>query len=429
MRTLVLGAAVSGLAAARNLVEDGVEVAVYDLRPEKAESISAVGAESMLGEWDPSFLKGVDLVVTSPGIPETSQPIADTIRAGIRLIGELELAASKIKAPLIAVTGTNGKTTVTSLISAMLERSGKIAPAVGNIGVPLVELVGREIDVAVVEASSFQLRFVEGFHPRVAVITNFAPDHLDWHPNLDSYFAAKARIVENQDASDLVVFDASDVGASKLASLSSARKAGVSGTSRLDSGGVEDESVWIGDAAIPRRDLRVGGAAFLLDIVAAGVAAREMGASSEGVSDVARGFVPGSHRLTTVGVWDGIRFVDDSKATNPHAALAAIRSFPSVILIAGGLSKGLDLSPLGREPNIKAVIGIGESGHTVVEAARVYSESAGDMESAVRQGIELAEPGDTILLAPGGASFDMYGSYSERGDAFSTVVRGIMGER
>ncbi|GIU92921.1 MAG: hypothetical protein KatS3mg011_1827 [Acidimicrobiia bacterium] len=223
-RTLVLGAAVSGVAAARLAARLGSRVVVYDSNPATAAEALRLGFSAVGGEWDPSLLEGVDLVVTSPGFGERSAPITDALERGVPVISELEFGWRKLGVPTVAVTGTNGKTTVTSMVSAMLRRSGIEAPAVGNIGTPISDLVSRPVDVAVVEASSFQLRFIDRFHPRVAVVTNVAPDHLDWHPSFVAYREAKARIVENQDEHDVAVFDADDPGAVEVASRTRGRR-------------------------------------------------------------------------------------------------------------------------------------------------------------------------------------------------------------
>lgn len=420
-RTLVLGSGVSGAAAARLALDLGQRVTVFDER----RPSGVPGVAEAVGEWDASLLDGVDLVVTSPGFPERSAPVLDALEGGVELVGEVEFAWRHLPArPSVAVTGTNGKTTVTGLVSEMLERSGLAAPALGNIGTALAGAVSSPPDVLVIEVSSFQLRFVDSFHPSVAVITNLAPDHLDWHGSFANYEAAKGRIVTRQAPGDLTVFDADDPGATRLAGRSRARLAAVSG-SRLPEGGagVDGDSLVAGDALVPLGELAVDDAAFLFDLAAAAVAALEVGADPRQVAGVWRGFRPGAHRRTAVATIGGVDYVDDSKATNPHAALASIRSYSSVVLIAGGLAKGLDLSPLVAEPRVRRVIAIGESAAALeaVDPGRV--ERAGSMDDAVARASAVARPGDTVLLAPGCASFDMFESYAARGDAFADAVR------
>lgn len=422
-RVVVLGAGVSGAAAAGLAARLGHRVTVYDERT----PLGVAGVADAVGDWDPGLLDGVDVVVTSPGFPERSRPVVDTLEAGIELISEVEFAWRHLPLrPTVAVTGTNGKTTVTGLVADMLGRSGRLAPAFGNIGTALSTAVEEPPDVVVVEVSSFQLRFIDTFHPTVAVITNLAPDHLDWHGSFANYEAAKARILERQQPDDLTVFDADDPGATRLAARSPARRHPVSGRSRPEQGsGVEDGALVSGRARIGLDRLGVDDPAFLADLVAAAAAALDVGADPDDVAAVWEGFRPAPHRRTTVAVIGGVTFVDDSKATNPHAALAAIRSFDSVVLIAGGLAKGLDLAPLVTEPRVRRVVAIGEAAAALeaVDPRRVVA--AASMGEAVQRAMEAARPGDTVLLAPGCASFDMFDSYAARGEAFAAAVRSI----
>jgi UDP-N-acetylmuramoylalanine--D-glutamate ligase len=421
MKVLVVGAAVSGRAALRLLEAGGHSVAVYDADPAAVQGLGE-GRRFHGGPWDPAWLAGVDLVVTSPGVPEHSAPLQAALGAGITVWGELELAARHLDAPLLAVTATNGKTTITQMAVAMLQASGRRAAAVGNIGVPLSDAVGGEWDALVVEASSFQLRFTEAFRPRAAVLLNVAPDHLDWHGDFTAYLEAKARIHRNQGPGDLLVYDADDPGARRAVAGARSRLLPVSGLRRPAGGsGPEAGRLWLGE--VP---LDLGGRAadpiFLVDAAAAGSAALEMGATPDGVAEALRSFRPPHHRREEVGRWGGVAWVDDSKATNPHAAVAAIRAFGSVVLIAGGRNKGLDVASICAEPGLRHVIGIGEAGPEMVAAAR-SGTLAGSLEEAVALADALARPGDTVLLAPGCASFDMFRSYAHRGDEFAAAVR------
>jgi UDP-N-acetylmuramoylalanine--D-glutamate ligase len=421
MRTLVLGAGVSGKAAVRLALRLGQRTLVYDRHP----ITDLPGVATVTGRWDPLTLDGIDLVVTSPGFSERAEPITDALEAGIEVVSEVEYAWREMSAPTVAVTGTNGKTTVTGLIADMLTASGMRAPALGNIGTPVSDWTEEPLDVLVVEMSSFQLRFTDRFHCAAAVITNVAADHLDWHPSVAAYHAAKARIVANQEPDDLVTYDALDAGATAIAARSAAAQVGVAHDGSQPFGVVGDHLVWDG-ARVPTARLAVDDPAYHTDLALAGVAALRMGASAEAVVSVATGFTPGAHRRTVVAELDGIRFVDDSKATNPHAALASIAAFPSVVLIAGGLAKGLDVTPLASAPGVRAVVAIGESAPLLAAAAGVRGHQASSMEEAVRTARSLARPGDVVLLAPGCASFDMFESYVARGEAFATAVRSEM---
>lgn len=426
MRVLVVGAAVSGLAAARLARRLGHSVSIYDLDPARTAVIMAEGFGSVVGEWDVTTLSGVDLVVASPGVPEKALPFTHANEMGIPVWSEIEFAWRHLDVPTVAVTGTNGKTTVTTLIADMLSRSGFEAPALGNIGVALSDAVGTNLTIAVVEVSSFQLRYSFDFNPEVAVVTNVAPDHLDWHGTFEAYLDSKARIVANHGPGGILVIDGDDRGATEVATRTHGRVLAVSGQRRLDAGGVDAEHLWIGDHAIDRHRLRVSDQAFLADLALAGVAASAAGASVPAIEEVATTFEPGAHRRNIVGSVGGVTFVNDSKATNPHAAIASIRAYPRVVLIAGGLAKGLDVAPLAVEPNVRHVVAIGTAADELIEARPEASQRAASMEAAVAAAWHEARTGDTVLLAPGCASFDMFSSYSARGDAFSDAVRAIM---
>ncbi|HUG74177.1 MAG TPA: UDP-N-acetylmuramoyl-L-alanine--D-glutamate ligase [Acidimicrobiia bacterium] len=420
MSVLVLGAAVSGRAAATLLRALGEQVVVYDA---DASAVTGVDADAHYGgDWLPGLLDGVDLVVTSPGISPASPPLAAALASELPVWSELELAWRHLRSPLGAVTATNGKTTVTEAAAAMLVASGLDAVAAGNIGNPLCAEVGAGRDILVVEASSFQLAFIERFHAPAAVLLNVAPDHLDWHGTFDHYVASKQRILERQAPEDIVVYDHDDTGATAAVAVASARRVAVSGRQVTPDGfGREGSSLRLGDVVVPADELGRDDDVFLVDLAAAAALALHLGATADGIAGAARAYRPGRHRRQLIGEWAGVRWVDDSKATNPHAALASIRSFDSVVLIAGGRAKGLDLTPLAAEPGVRQLIGIGEAGTALVAASR-GGRIAVDMAEAVRIAAEVAEPGDTVLLAPGAASFDMFASYAERGDAFARLA-------
>lgn len=422
MTTLVIGAAVSGRAAAALLRARGEKVIVYDADPAALDGLDTDAVHG--GAWDPALLDGVDLVVPSPGVPEHAPPVADALAGGYTVWSEIELAHRHLGGiPLIAVTATNGKTTVTELAAAMLQASGMRAAAVGNIGDPLSAAVGRPWDALVVETSSFQLRFVEGFRADAAVLLNLAPDHLDWHGTMERYVAAKRRILERQGPGDIIVFDADDRGAVAAVADASGRPVPVSGVRAVDGGaGVVDGNLVLPGGPVPLAAMRRSDPVFAVDVAAAAVAADHLGATHEAIRTVALTATTGRHRREVVGTWDGVTWVDDSKATNPHAALAAIRSYPAVVLIAGGRAKGLDIAPLAVEPNVRAVVAIGEAAAALV-AVRPGTPVAGDIGEAVALADAAARSGDTVLLAPGCASFDMFRSYADRGDRFAAAVR------
>lgn len=419
-RLLVLGAGVSGQAAARLAIARGMSVTVFD---EAVDVPIVPGAGMATGGWDALLLNGVDVVVASPGFSVRSTPVVEAIESGLPVWSEIEFASQHLRVPMAAVTGTNGKTTVTEAAAAMLDASGVQAPATGNIGAPLSDFVESDADVLVVEVSSFQLKFIESFHPRAACITNVAVDHLDWHGSPQAYREAKARIFENQGPEDLLAYDADDPGASSVVEGASSRLLPVSGLRLPESGaGVSDRRLVIGDAAIDIADLSSDDPAHLVDIALAGAIALHMGATPQGVAATAAEYRPGAHRRELVAESGGVRWVNDSKATNPHAAIASIRSHGSVILIAGGLAKGIDLSGIAAEPNVKLLLGIGSSGESLAEEAGERGRYAGTLEIAVEMADRAAQPGDTVLLAPGCASFDQFTSYGARGDRFVELI-------
>ncbi len=418
---LVLGAGVSGMSVARLARSKGYSVTIYDEAPTVAPLAEGFGFSS--GKWDHLLLRDADMVITSPGFPERSAPIVDALEWGMPLVSEIEFASLHIQSPLVAITGTNGKTSVTEATSSMLTSSGLDAPTTGNIGVPLSDFTDRRYDALVCEVSSFQLRFTETFHPVAAALTNVAEDHLDWHGSFYAYRDAKAKIFANQTAGDILVYDAEDPGASSLAETAPGTIYPVSGT-RIPpgGGGVEDGMIKVMDLVIDIADLQVSDPTYLTNIACAAALSRHVGGTPEGILKGAASFFPGPHRRRKVAEHNGVVWVDDSKATNPHSVLISITSFDSVILIAGGLAKGLDLSELGKPANVKAAIGIGQAGPVVAESAGERGHLAGTMEVAVEMAARLAEPGDTVLLAPGCASFDQFDSYAARGDRFTELV-------
>ncbi len=422
MRTLVIGAGVSGRAAARLSRSLGDEVTVFD---RNAEAIAELGGNypTASGEWSADLLNRVDRLVVSPGVPQHAPEIRDALARALPVVSEVELAASVVEAPIVAVTGTNGKTTVTALIADMLIGAGSKAVATGNIGVAFADIASEPWDVVVVEVSSFQLRFIDHFHPQVAVLLNIAEDHLDWHGTLAAYSAAKSNIYRNQDPSDLLIYDIDDPGAAAAVTGATSRLVPVS-ASRVPEGGAgpDGNHLIVGDQSIALGHVR--DPAFLVDQAAAALAAREFGVELEVIEGAIADFRPGPHRRTRVGEWGGITWIDDSKATNPHAALTAVADYPSVVLIAGGRNKGLDLAPLARADNVKHVVAMGEASVDLVAAvgSRGRATVATSMSDAIQAAAAVAMSGDTVLLAPGCASFDMFSSYRARGEAFAEAV-------
>ena len=443
---LVVGLGVTGETVARRLTADG-PVTVVDDRPDSAgfagrapglEALGVTVVGSPTVEQLAKLVAAADLIVPSPGVPEAHPVYGLAAEHRVPLHSEIELAggaAAGRGVPLVAVTGTNGKTTVTTMLAELFTAGGRRAVAAGNIGRPLLDAVHDDVDVVVAEVSSFQLRFTETFRPRVALMLNVAEDHLDWHPSFAEYVAAKARIFANQQADDLLVFNADDqavAGAARSApgrSVAFSLRAGAPGVWRLDAGRLVRPD---GTALMAARELARSGPHDIANALAAAAAAADLGVGNETLTRVLASFSGLPHRVTPVGQSGGVTFVDDSKATNPHAALAALAGFDSVVLLAGGRNKGLDLGVLRAEAaRIRAVVAIGEAADEVAEAFEGVRpvRRAGSMAEAVRLGAELAEPGDTVLLSPACASFDWYGGYGARGDDFAREVAALLESR
>ena len=424
MRVLVLGAGLSGLAAARLLNRLGTEHALYDRRASALEQ-APPGTETVGGEWDPSLLAGVSLVVTSPGFKPHLPPLSDVRAAGIPIWSEVELAIRHLDCPVIAVTGTNGKTTVCRQTTEMLVESGIRAAPAGNIGAPISDIPAGTCDAVVLEMSSFQLHYTYSLAPRVSVFMNVADDHVDWHRSLIAYRLAKARISRHLTDDDLLVYDIGDRGAVAHALGAGGRQAPVTGADPGPEGpfGLSGGGLVLPGGRVPVSEVPKLDYAFRVNLAASAVAATELGADPEAVARVVSRFRHRHHRRTVVGSLGGVTWVDDSKATNPHAAMSAIRAYPSVVLIAGGVRKGLDLSPLIRAPNVRYTVALGECGPDLVEmAADLPTALAGSMREAVRMASAQARSGDTVLLSPGTTGFDMFTCYEDRGNVFTRNV-------
>ncbi len=435
-RVVVVGLGVSGRAAAAHLRRDGAEVVAVDDAPTPAvrEAAAALGLE-LVEAPDPTRLgrlvAGADEVVVSPGVP-ASHPLF-AVAGGVPLIGEVELGWRRSRVPTVAITGTNGKTTVVTLVTAMLQASGIAAVAAGNIGLPLVEAAGGDAEVLVAEVSSFQLALTRCFRPAVGAWLNFSPDHLDWHPTVEHYRQAKARLWAQSGPGDVAVANGEDPVVAAAAATAAGRGATVvhfglsHGQWRVHQGrlvGPGEETV-AGVDELPRRLPH-----DLADALCALATARAAGASVEGCRRALLDFEGLPHRVQLVGEARGVRYYDDSKATTPGAVLAALEGFDSAVLIAGGRNKGLDLAVLGQAGRrLRAVVAIGEAAAEVRAAfAGVCPVTeAGSMPEAVQLAADAAKPGDAVLLSPACASFDWYRSYGERGDDFARCVAAVVG--
>ncbi|HUZ20844.1 MAG TPA: UDP-N-acetylmuramoyl-L-alanine--D-glutamate ligase [Acidimicrobiales bacterium] len=433
-RALVVGFARTGQAVARVLGELGVSVVALDDHPPVGASARAGALGVELVERPSPELVGrlgadAELVVVSPGVPPGHPVFAAT--GPVRPVSEIELAYRLAEVPIVAVTGTNGKTTVASLVAEMLVASGVSAAAAGNIGYPLVEAVRRPgLEVVVAEVSSFQLALIETFRPSVATWLNLAEDHLDWHGDLDHYVRSKARIWANQEADDVAVANAEDPVVAEAARAARGRVLtfGLAvGDYRRDGGRlVGPDGRELVSIAELSRDLPHD----VTNALAALATAVAAGATADGCTTALRNAKPLAHRVELVGRVGDVAYYDDSKATTPSAVAAALAGFEAVVLIAGGRNKGLDLGALrrgaeaGGARRVRAVVAIGEAAAEVAAAFDGYTVVGADsMQAAAAEAQRLARPGDAVLLSPGCASFDWYASYEERGQDFVRAVR------
>jgi UDP-N-acetylmuramoylalanine--D-glutamate ligase len=424
LAVLVAGAGVSGRAAAQVLDELGARVTLADATVEGAWT----------GDTVPD---GTELVVTSPGWSPEHPLLQDAARRGLAIWGEVELAW-RLRPPgqrWLAVTGTNGKTTTTAMLAAVLAAEPGIrSAAAGNIGEPLVLAVRARPahDLLAVELSSFQLHWSRTLAPAAAVLLNLADDHLDWHGGRAGYEQAKARIWA--DPATLAIANAEDPAARRLLAAAPGRRlrfGGLDGEVRVVEGALTDLAFG-GGRLLAVSELGAPGPHNLANALAAAALARAAGVSPAAVASGLAGYRLGPHRLQRVGRLGGVDYVDDSKATNPHAAMAALSSFDPVVWIAGGLDKGLSYAELAASalPRLRAAVLIGSCAGLIEHELRRHSARlpvirAASMDDAVRKAAGLARPGDTVLLAPAAASFDMFRDYAHRGAAFAAAVAAL----
>ena len=443
-RVLVVGAGRTGAAVTVALRSRGVDVTVLETGSAGARRAAAGLADTGARVVDDEAhvrLDSFDLVVPSPGVPEHAPILVAAAAAGVAVCSEPELAwqLAAGRTRLVAVTGTNGKTTTTELLASCLG-----APTGGNIGTPLVTLLASATPppLVVAELSSFQLRFTAQLRPEVAVLLNVAPDHLDWHGTMTAYRSAKARIWQRQDRGDTAVVNADDAGAQATVAAHPppARVwSFTAGPPAAGQVGVADGMVVAHVTGAPVAvaavaELGISGPHNVANVCAAVAAAVAAGADPAALAGPLAAYTAGSHRLEAVATVDGVHYVDDSKATNPHAAAAALSSYPPgrVVWIAGGLGKGLEFSALQPlvQRSVKAAMTIGTSGPDIADVVRAAGRpvvEAGTLDAAVAAAARAAEPGDTVLLAPACASMDQFVDYADRGAAFRAAVLALEG--
>ncbi|KWX01586.1 UDP-N-acetylmuramoylalanine--D-glutamate ligase [Carbonactinospora thermoautotrophica] len=458
LRVCVAGIRLAGFSAAEALVHLGAHVTVVDAKDgqperERATILEILGGHARLGDAE-TLPEGTQLLVVSPGFRPDAPIVRAAEEAGIPVWGDVELAwrlrPTENPAPWLCVTGTNGKTTTVRMLASILRAAGKRAIAAGNVGTPILEavLADEPYDVIAVELSSFQLHYTHSMRPLAAAVLNVAPDHLDWHGSFEAYAKAKGRIYEN--CKIACVYNVADPLTEQLvrdAEVEEGCRAigfglGVPGVSEF---GVVDEVLcdraflaerWTTAAEIGTvADIQPPAPHNIANALAAAALARAYGVPPVAVRDGLRAFRPDAHRIAHVATVDEVDYVDDSKATNPHAAAASLAAYRSVVWIAGGLAKGADFDDLVKSAaeRLRAVVLIGTDRDKIrtalerhapdVPVVEVADTDTGVMERVVAEARRLAQPGDTVLLAPACASMDMFRDYGERGDRFAEAVR------
>ena len=447
----VVGLGKTGMALARFLKKRGAAVVVTDMAAEEdlgpqVQELRQMGIVLEAGRHRPETFQQADLIVLSPGVPHTIAPVVRAQESGTVVMGEIELASRFIEEPIVAVTGTNGKTTTTELLGDMLKRSGLDVFVGGNIGDPLIGYIdeGRRADAIVAEISSFQLDTIDHFRPQIAVLLNITIDHLDRYPDFEAYAASKMRIFENQQTSDIAVLNSSDPLVRSLTSNLKNKKlfypqAGADEDGAFINGSrirfqandpgpldVSSQRQWSLDLS----RIKLRGRHNLENACAAGLAAIATGARPEAIQEALDQFHGGAHRLEYLDTIEDVEFFNDSKATNVDAVIRAVQCFDKpVVLIMGGLDKGSNFEPLRNffRGHIKSLIVMGQAAGLIRTALGDLTPTvaATSMAEAIKHARQAASPGDVVLLSPGCASFDMYDNYAQRGDDFRQKVMNL----
>jgi UDP-N-acetylmuramoylalanine--D-glutamate ligase len=440
-KAAVIGIGTTGLATARFLAGRGAEIAVTDEKPVKAwegalSELKKLRADLTVAPYGPEVLADVDLVVPSPGVYPSNPILQEALRREIPIVSELELAYRFLKTPFVAITGTNGKTTVTTLIGDILRTAGKKVFVGGNIGDPLIGYVDgpQEADWAVIEVSTFQLQWIKDFHPAIALLLNVASDHIDYHGSFAAYRRVKESVFSRQDAADLAVLNADETSTESLIGRLRSRVECFSSSTTVARG-----MFLAGDTLIrvsptgdreeyPLGMIRIPGRHNIENVMAAILAARACGCAPPDIIRGVEGFGGISHRIEFVAEKNGVRFYDDSKGTNVGAVIRALECFSQpVILLMGGRDKEGDfetLSPLIRE-RVRELILFGEAREKIdrLIGGVVHTRLTATMKEAVAAARYLASRGDVVLLSPGCASFDEFRDYKDRGRVFQELVR------
>ncbi|MGX8176150.1 UDP-N-acetylmuramoyl-L-alanine--D-glutamate ligase [Exiguobacterium artemiae] len=436
-KVLVLGTAKSGIAAATYLVSTGAVVTVNDggtPSDDDIQTLKRLNVETIFGSHPLSLLDETELIVKNPGIPYQIPLLQEAMKRQIPIWTEVELAYRSTNADWVAITGSNGKTTTTTLVHELLKRGSRTVHLAGNIGFPAVEVAqqAQANDVIVIELSSFQLMGIESFQPNTAAFLNLSPAHLDYHGDVTSYAAAKARIFANMDATGRLVVNADDEEIMRLSETAVAERLTFS-RHQSAYAEVKEGSIFVGHKEIlPIQELALGGGHNLENVLAALTLVEPFDLPLSEIQDVLRTFGGVAHRTEYVGEFAGRKVYNDSKATNNVATEAALSGFhSSIVWLCGGLERGADLRPLASAmTQVKHVIGLGETGQRFADLAaeqQISSTVVSGMEEAVKTAFAVSQPGDIILLSPASASWDQYKTYEERGEHFIRSVRQIGG--
>lgn len=432
-RIAVLGGGSSGIAAARLALAGGALVWIFDTADasrfsDTRDGLKASGIEMRCGHEALSAPENIDLIVLSPGIDRATPLVRNFLATGAAMISEIEFAFQRDQRPVVAITGTNGKTTTTELVTHLLNANGKRAVAAGNYGKPYSE-VAMEVDawdVVVLEVSSFQLEEIDSFRPEVSVWMNFAPDHMDRYHTLDDYRNAKLRIFENQTPQDTAIVKAEDslpgIAAQQISFSAFSEK----GDFTYEAG----EIFYHGVALLDFKSTKLHGRHNAENVMAAMGAVSVLGVCFDSMGEALRQYIPPHHRCEKVGEVNGVTFINDSKATNLHALESSLRGQEeAVVLIVGGKNKGLDYSELTDTvaAQVTQVIAMGEIAAPILAAwqNQILCSKADSLESAVERAFEVAKRGQVVLFSPGTSSFDMFSGYVERGETFKAIVNEI----
>jgi UDP-N-acetylmuramoylalanine--D-glutamate ligase len=436
-KVLVVGVGKTGIETVKFLLKRGADVSVSDSSPvekiaEQAKLLESWGVSLEAGGHTSGTFLAADTIVLSPGVPFGIPPVQEALGKGIEVISEVELASRFIDRPTIAVTGSNGKTTTSTLIARILEKNGRKVFLGANIGTPLIQIADDfdRYDILVLELSSFQLQGIESFRPDVSVILNVSPNHLDHHSSFDEYAESKMKIFSNQTERDWCIYKADDEVIGKY--IKGARPGKLPfGPGRIEKGvSYDGRGIIYGNDYYDLAGVKLRGYHNVENIMAAIAAATIMGCDPRLIREAVMEFDPLPHRIEFIGEIRGARFYNDSKSTSPGAALRALESLhPPIILIAGGKDKGVSFEPLKEtiENKVKFMVLMGESRFRMQRdlGGKVGSVLAASLEEAIEKTLENLAPGDSVLFSPACSSFDMFQSYEERGRRYKDLVRNI----